>query len=160
MINLWMWAVALIAALQVEFRHWPVGPDETYERVRDRVMLVLGECERQGVTRQMCRQALGECYVESGLQARREHASLCGCQPYDSGDEVQAQCAVRAAAQSLALCETADEASTRYVDGHCRVPPGTNPRWVALVTQHVDQTRRVRAALVRAVVEDEVRCAR
>ena len=140
-------AIEIVAVLAVRFPRWPVQSPERSHAAALRVLTILDVCKAEGITARMCTHVVAECFVESGLRARRPRASLCGCQPYGTDDATQARCAVRAVSAALAACETADEASTRYVDGRCRLPWWTAPAWRRHVAEHVAQARATRAAL-------------
>lgn len=140
-------ALALVAALLVAHPHWPAHAPAARVLAVARVEVIVHACRAEGVTRRMCLATLAECFVESGLRARRRGASLCGCRPFATDDPTQARCAVRAVAAALAVCDTADEASTRYVDGRCRLPPVTPPAWRRHVAVHVGEASATRRAL-------------
>ena len=153
-----MTAQAIVAALLLAFAHWPARRESARVAAEHRVSAILTACEIEHATRAECLATVAECYVESGLRARHESASLCGCQPYATDDATQARCAVRAVVRSLRVCAgDAVAASTRYIDGHCAVPRGASARWAHLVGLHVAQTARVRRALAGV---GEVECAR
>lgn len=84
------------------------------------------------------------CWMESGLRVRNRGASLCGCQPYDTSDATQAECAARAIRAGLDRCGDVDAAVARYVWGRCTVTGGVSQiqqRWRA----HVKRYQRLRA---------------
>ena len=151
-------AAAIVAALLVAFPHWPARGERARATAEARVVVILAACDREGASRAECIATASECYVESGLRMRHPASSLCGCQPYDTGDAAQARCAVRAVMRAWRVCSGPDAASTRYIDGRCALPRWVSLRWRGLVATHVAQARRVRAALAAAI--GDTTCAR
>lgn len=142
-------AAWIVSALLAAVPAWPARDAVARTRAEVRALAIVRACEAEGATRRMCLAAVAECFVESGLRARRHGASLCGCRPYATDDRTQALCAVRSVARALSVCATADEASLRYVGGQCRLAPSTPRPWRAHATEHVRGARLVLSRLLR-----------
>lgn len=97
--------------------------------------------------------ALAVCVLESGLRVRDQRASLCGCQPYGTGDAAQATCAARSLRAGLVRCGSAEGAVSRYVWGRCAVSRGRTPRrawWRAHVLGYLRRVTAVRRRIGEA----------
>lgn len=96
---------------------------------------------------------LALCLLESGLRVRHRRASLCGCQPYNTGDRRQARCAAISWARAVAYCRSPERAVNRYVSGSCeppRAPTRGAIEWVGHLARYRASWSRLAAALAAA----------
>jgi hypothetical protein len=97
--------------------------------------------------------ALAVCVMESGMRVRSPRASLCGCQPYTSGDAAQATCAARSLRAGMERCGSAEGAVSRYVWGRCAPSRGRTARrawWRAHVLGYLRRLAVVRRRIGEA----------